>query len=200
MDIKEFEGLNYADGVWSARTRLPAALAAADNEVRKSLGRIITLAVVLLGLIIVWGCSMASYGSLKRSPDVAHIFETDQLWPDHRYYYLNQENNPFAVVALQSSYTLKGLNWTEVDAQSAKLKKVVGLVESFPVSYSYTYGAYVMDAGGNAIGYWYSSLPLVSIKVDSETKTVWIRTETPWLWDDRGGPSTDVGREIGPGG
>jgi len=89
--------------------------------------------------------------------------------------------------------------WTEFDPKSEKLEKIVGLVEGFPVNYSYPYGSYLMDARGNQIGYWYSSLRIRSLRVDDETKNVSIFTDTPWLRDVRHfGP--DVGVGIGSGG
>jgi peptidoglycan/xylan/chitin deacetylase (PgdA/CDA1 family) len=64
------------------------------------------------------------------------------------------------------------------------LKKIVDLVEGFPVYYSRPYGSYVLDRQGQKIGYWYSSLQTVGVKVNHESRTVSIQTETPWLWDE----------------
>lgn len=145
--------------------------------------------LALCGLILLGGCSTANYGGLKHSQDVARAFETYQVFEEHRYYYLNQENNPFAVIALQNDYTFNGKNlWRPFDPHSDMLKKIVDLVEGFPVYYSRTYGSYITDARSKKIGYWYSSLRMAGVTVDNETRTVAIRTETPWLWDDEDGP------------
>jgi hypothetical protein len=145
--------------------------------------------LVLYGLLLLTGCSSANYGGLKRSQDVARAFETHHVFEEHRYYYLNQENNPFAVIALQNDYTFKGKNmWRQFDPHSEMLKKIVDLVEGFPVYYSRTYGSYITDSQGKKIGYWYSSLRMTGVTVNNETRTVTIRTETPWLWDDEDGP------------
>ena len=145
--------------------------------------------LALYGLLLLGGCSTANYGGLKHSPDVARAFETYQVFEEHRYYYLNQENNPFAVIALQNEYTFNGKNfWRQFDPHSDMLKKIVDLVKDFPVYYGYTYGSYIADAQGRYIGYWYSSLRMAGVTVDTETRTVTIRTETPWLWDDNEGP------------
>jgi hypothetical protein len=50
--------------------------------------------LALYGLLLLGGCSTANYGGLKRSRDVARAFESYQVFEEHRYYYLNQENNP----------------------------------------------------------------------------------------------------------
>jgi len=145
------------------------------------------------------GCSGANYGSLKNSRDVTQAFETYHVYAEHRYYYLNQENNPYAVVALQKGYTISDNRWIEFDPQTDKLEKVVGLVEGFPVNYSNAYGAYLQDSKGNQIGYWYSSLLIRSLKVDDETKKVSIYTDSPWLRDDDWGFGTGGGIGIGVG-
>jgi hypothetical protein len=144
--------------------------------------------LALYGLLMLNGCSSTNYGGLQHSRDVAQAFETYHVFEEHRYYYLNQENNPFAVVALQNDYTLNGKNlWRQFDPHSDMLKKIVDLVEGFPVNYSRTYGSYIMDPKGQRIGYWYSSLRMAGVSVDNEAGTVAIRTETPWLWDDDDG-------------
>jgi len=159
------------------------------------------LAVLCLGIwLYCSGCSGANYGSIMNSRDVTQDFETYHVWPDCRYYYLNQENNPYAVVALQSGYTISDNRWVEFDPQTGKLEKVVGLVKDFPANYAHAYGAYLKDSMGNQIGYWYSSLLIRTLKVDSETKDVSIYTDSPWLRDDDRGFGTGVGIGIGTGG
>jgi hypothetical protein len=151
--------------------------------------RILIAGFLLIGLLLMSGCSAANIGGLKHSQDVAQAFETYHVFEEHRYYYLNQENNPFAVIALQNDYTFRGKNlWRQFDPHSDMLKKIVDLVEGFPVYYGRTYGSYITDPQGRRIGYWYSSLRMAGVTVDTEARTVAIRTETPWLWDDDDGP------------
>ena len=154
----------------------------------------------LIGLLYCLGCSGANYGGLKHSRDVTQAFETYHVYPKHRYYHLHLENNPYAVIALQNSYTISDKQWREFDPQTAKLEKTVDLVKRFPVNYSNAYGSYLMDSLGNQIGYWYSSLRLRTLKVDNETKKVSIYTDTPWLRDGDGGFGTGIGVGTGSGG
>ena len=158
----------------------------------------VAISAVLLsaGLMLFGGCSMAHYGGLKHNRDVAQAFETFHVYGGHRYYYLNQENNPYAVVALQNDYTLTGKMWTEFDPRSEMLEKIVGLVKGFPVNYSYPYGARLLDRQGNSVGYWYSSLQMVGVRVDNKAHTVFISTETPWLWDDWDSKFRDLRRPV----
>lgn len=153
----------------------------------------ITSTLIFIGLFHLFGCTSANSGYLKRSGEVAQAFEAYHVFPAHRYYYLNQENNPFAVAALQNPFTIRDNLWTEFDPKSDKLKKVVELVKRFPVNYSYPYGSYLLDRQQNQVGYWYSSLRMTGINVDNELKKVSIYTETPWLQDEDWRFGTGVG-------
>jgi len=156
--------------------------------------------LILIGFVFCFGCSGANYGGLKHSRDVRQAFETYHVYPEHRYYYLHTENDPYAVVALYNSYTISDRQWTEFDPQTDKLEKLVDLVKKFPVNYSNAYGSYLMDSSGNQIGYWYSSLRINTLKVDNEAQKVSIYTDTPWLRDDDRGFGTGIGVGIGAGG
>lgn len=135
--------------------------------------------------ILIYGCAATNHGSLSRSQDVTRDFETFQVFADHRYYYLNLENNPYAVVALQSNYHIADPMWREMDPHSEIFKKVIGLVGEFPVYFNFrTYGSYILDNQMNRIGYWYSSLRAVSINVDNSYRKVFINTEKPWIEED----------------
>ena len=159
----------------------------AKITLRHNFGAIIQV-LAAIGFFLFSGCFATNYyGSLERSKDVSQAFETYQVFPSHRYYYLHMENNPFAVIALQNSYTLQNNLWSEFDPQSDKFEKVVGLIKDFPVYNFFPYGSYLMDSHGNQVGYFYSGLKMTGIQVDDETLQVSIYTETPWLLeDDRG--------------
>lgn len=126
------------------------------------------------------GCHYENAGSIRKSPEVALAFESLHVNSNYRYYFLNQENNPYGVVGLESAYWIKDPAWREVEAQSETFRKVVGLVQSFPIPGGYTEGFTVHDPQGMEIGVWYSSL-VAGITIDPETKRVSITTATPWL-------------------
>ncbi|MBI5577659.1 MAG: hypothetical protein HY895_00775 [Deltaproteobacteria bacterium] len=147
------------------------------NIVRDNLG----VAAVLT--ILFSACSFANLGWLRNSPEVGRAFETLHVSSDYRYWYLYLENSPYAVLGLNREYRIEDIMWTEVDPSSEVFRKVVGLVESFPVPGSRTYGAYILDAKGDRIGVWYSSMG-AGISVDPNTKVVFITTGTPWMSGD----------------
>ena len=156
-----------------------------------------TLAAVVLFLL--FGCSSGNYGRVEISREVARQFEAYHVFKDHRYYYLNQENNPYAVAAIQNSYRIDSVMWREFDPHGGKLNKIVDLVKDFTGESTVTYGSYLRDARGNAVGYWYSKLRTVGVKVDNEARVVSINTTTPWLRDDDRVYGPGVGVGIGRG-
>jgi hypothetical protein len=152
--------------------------------------------VAVLALLLA-ACAGPNAGSLRNSREVGRAFEVFHAYPDYRYWYLNQENNPYAVVGLDKAFGIQDKMWTLVDPNSKTFEKVVGLVQSFPVPGGVTYGAYIIEPGGRTIGVWYSSMG-AGIRVDPETNLVSIATGTPWT-DDRGWYGTGVGIGVGAG-
>jgi ABC-type glycerol-3-phosphate transport system substrate-binding protein len=85
-----------------------------------------------------------------------------------------------------------------VDPNSKTFEKVIGLVQSFPVRGSFTYGAYILDPQAQQIGMWYSSLD-AGITVNPETKVVFIIAAMPGV-ENGGWCGSGVGVGIGSGG
>jgi len=140
-------------------------------------------AAAALAILLVSGCRTANIGGLRISPDVEQTFEKLQVLPNYRYWYLYLENSPYAVLGLNPEYRIEDISWTEVESSSETFRKVVGLVQSFPVPGSRSYGAYILDAKGEQIGVWYSSMG-AGISVDPDTKVVFVTTGTPWMSGD----------------
>jgi len=168
------------------------------NENRESCFEIIVISALILFLLL--SCSTGNHGRLTHSREVAHAFETYHVYPNHRYYYLNLEKNPWAVIALREPYTVSKRQWTEFDPNSNKFEKLVNLVKDFPFEYSNTYGSIIQDPQGNQVGYWYSSLWMRSITINEESKLVSIYTDNPSLRDDDYGYRPGVGVGVGSGG
>ena len=152
-------------------------------------------AVLALGAAAVWAilacaCTIAHLGWLRSSPEVDRAFETLQPPPGYRYWYLYLENSPYAVLGLSPEYRIEDISWTEVTPGSEVFQKVVGLVRSFPIPGSSASGAFILDAEGERIGVWYSSMN-AGIRIDPDTKVVSIMTGTPWMSAD----GSDNGRD-----
>lgn len=133
---------------------------------------------------ILAACSAATTGGIKSSRDVTLEFEELRVNPSFRHWYYNLENQPYGVVGLEPDFRLHdGPLWHPVAPDSPVLKKVVGLVRSFPVPGSYTSGFHITDPQGGIIGVWYSSLT-AGITVDPATKQVSVSTAMPWVLND----------------
>jgi hypothetical protein len=133
----------------------------------------------LLALFAI-GCPSENVGGIKQSQDVARAFETLAVFPNYRYYFLNQENDPFGVAGLERGYWIEDPSWREVAPSSTTFEKVVGLVQSFPVPGKRTEGYTIVDPQGRQIGVWYSSLG-AGVTIDPDTRKVSIATAQPWL-------------------
>ena len=83
---------------------------------------------------LISACSIAHLGWLRNSPDVSRAFETLQVSPDDRYWYLYLENTPYAVLGLNRDYRIEDIQWTEVTPGSEVFQKVAWLVQNFPGS------------------------------------------------------------------
>ena len=133
----------------------------------------------------------AGIGAVRSNPEVDRSFRNLTVSPDYGYWYLNLEDNPYAVVGLQRDWRIEDIHWHPVDPRSPTFRKVVGLVEGFPAPGLRTYGGTLVDPQGNPIGIWYSSL-IPGVRVDAENKLVTLSTATPWM---QGPDGSNGGRE-----
>jgi hypothetical protein len=138
------------------------------------------LALTVIAATLAFACAMGNIGSLKTSAEVSRKFESLQVNPNFRYWFLNQENNPFGVIGLDREFEFEGGPlWRAVEPDSATFKKVVGLVQSFPVAGASTTGFTIFDPAGRPIGVWYSSLN-AGVTMNPATQRVSLATRTPW--------------------
>jgi hypothetical protein len=143
-----------------------------------------TICLTILIAAMAVACSMANVGGIRGSDQVTRQFENVEIVPNYRYWYLNQENNPYGVAGLDREFRLDDdPMWQPLDPGSGTFRKVVGLIQSFPLPGSTTSGYTITDPQGRPIGVWYSSLA-AGIVVDSQTKTVSISTAMPWIFND----------------
>jgi hypothetical protein len=147
-----------------------------------SMRNIVLVLVMATGLLT--ACTSTKIGGVHSSREVTEQFEKLAALPNYRYWYLNQENNPFGVVGLEREYRLdEDPTWQAVAPDSETFRKVVGLVQSFPMPGSFTSGFTITDPEGRQIGHWYSSLS-AGIIVEPQTKIVSITTIKPWIFNE----------------
>ncbi len=142
-----------------------------------------TIVFVAALALFITGCAT---GGVRSNPDVAQSFRNLSVPPGYSYWYLNLENDPYAVVGLERGWRIEDKMWHAVDPGTPTFGKVIGLVADFPVPGSTTTGATLVDPQEAPIGIWFSSLT-PGVRVDAESKRVIIHTATPWMGGADGG-------------
>ena len=69
----------------------------------------LTAGLVLISIGIIAGCT-SKYGRIQRNTEVTELFETQQILPDHTYYYNGFEAIPYVIVGIDNQYTLRFAN------------------------------------------------------------------------------------------
>ena len=116
----------------------------------------LTVSLVALSMSMLGGCSAASKnGRLQRNSAVTELFETQQIMPDHSYYYNGFQAIPYAIVAIDNQYTLRSSAWQEIKPDPDYLKQ---LVTRMQIVYSgIPHGAWIMGPNAERLGIWYST-------------------------------------------
>jgi hypothetical protein len=75
--------------------------------------------------LLAGGCQFENTGSTRKSAEVAQAFETVQFqgFPGYRYYFLNQENNPFGAAGLEEGYWMKDPGLEGVQSRLSDLRQ-----------------------------------------------------------------------------
>ena len=152
--------------------------------------KIITKFFFFFGIIIIlpvfFGCASSSnYGSLKDSRGITEVFETNQILPDHIYYYSGFEAAPYAIIGIRNEYTLQASGWTEINLTPDNLnQKVLRMRTAWQPSPK---GAWIFGPNDERLGVWYCSQQQTSVRLEkshiifvskpqpSETKAIQIR-------------------------
>ena len=132
---------------------------------------IFTGTLFFLMIFIFMGC-LASFGNIRPSKEVETFFETNQILPDHKYYYTGSDNAPDAILGIHRNYTLDNDTWIEINLTPEQLKYWVRRITNNR-GYSLTnYGYRIVDPSGNPIGIYYSSLDWVPVKMGENNRVI----------------------------
>ncbi len=116
----------------------------------------LTVSLVALSAGMLSGCSATSKnGRLQGNNTATELFETQQILPDHSYYYNGFQAIPYAIVAFDNQYTLRSSAWRQIKPDPDYLKQ---LVTRMQVVYSgIPQGAWIMGPNAERLGIWYST-------------------------------------------
>jgi hypothetical protein len=128
------------------------------------LGALLVLAVAILTGFF------SGYGRLTRSHEVTHAFETNHIFPEHRYYIMGIGFASAAIVGIDRNYKLQARFWREVDLSKIEVKD---LLERMINRDGYSpRGFFILDTKGKKIGVYYSSVYWAAIKIEDGNKIV----------------------------
>lgn len=125
----------------------------------------LALSLVLACLLPSCMDSFYDYGRINPSRRAWAIFEQGEVLTGYQYFITGPEGRPDAVVAVAPGYTLKSRIWTPVSPGHQQLLLWADLLGRNPERQPYLRGGILEDFKGNAVGYWYSSLPRSTVKV-----------------------------------
>ena len=84
------------------------------------------LLLFFLSMAVVFMVSCAgkeNYGQLAPDDKVKNTFETYQLSPDYKYYYMGPDAYPRALIGIRNEYRLESKFWKPVDLTKTQLKR-----------------------------------------------------------------------------
>ena len=113
------------------------------------------------------GCA-GKYGSLKRSNEVTDIFETNQILPNHRYYYNGFEAMPYGIVGIHNDYVLSSSAWKKMNLTPEILNKLTFRMQA--VYSPLPQGAWIIGPDEQRLGIWYSSERFTAVRLIQENQ------------------------------
>ena len=126
--------------------------------------RPVTLLAVGLTVLALAACG-GSYGSLKRSSEVASQFESLEINPDYNYFYSGSDAKPRAIIGLANDYTLVSKLWKPVMLTPGRLNGWIQQITNFKGYTFRTLGSNILNDQGEVIGIWYSMEDFTTIRM-----------------------------------
>jgi len=137
---------------------------------------------------IVWGMSLAllmllatgcmgGYGRFATNTQVGQAFRSGEAQSGYRYYYTGRDSMPYAIIGIDSTYSVPSRYWIPFEPEPQKLSKMSDNMYG-KMGYAPT-GAHILDPAGSIIGVWFSSLYTSSVRVDAQRRTVEILYRNP---------------------
>ena len=106
-------------------------------------------------LAVLSACS-GTYGRLAVNSDVKALFERHEVLPGHRYFYIESESWPRAVIGIHERYTLQSDFWCPVELTPEKLGRWLDFDHDQNQPFMGGNGSDILDENGRKIGVWYA--------------------------------------------
>lgn len=142
-------------------------------------GRKLGQGLLLFLALLAAGCAAGDYARLKRSPEIEREVAAGRLPGDFALYFTGREHMPYAVVGIDRRYRLTSRFWRPLPASGDLLAAKVAALFDRPLKDAVA--RRIVDAQGETLGFWYSTIFEVSVKVDTPGKSVEILFRNPEL-------------------
>jgi hypothetical protein len=133
-------------------------------------------AAVVLFILTAAGCASHS-GRFTVNAEVEQAFRTGHPQTDHNYYYAGRDTMPYAIIGIDSSFTVPSKYWIPFEPEPETLKKMSG--NMYWKNLYNPYGAHMLAPDGTIVGVWFSSIRFHSVKVDQQQRTVDVLFQNP---------------------
>ncbi|MFC1516574.1 hypothetical protein ACFL7E_07445 [Thermodesulfobacteriota bacterium] len=117
------------------------------------------------------GCTN-KFGRIQPSGEVTRMFETYQIFPDHKYYYSGSDGKPRGIIGIHNNYTLNSKLWKPVDLTPEQLRNWINFILSDITVSANNYGALILDSNGNQVGVWYSLWRPSTVKMENDNSII----------------------------
>ena len=141
-----------------------------------AIGVLLPMLCVAIDLELPGGLNF-KYGKLERSNEITKVFQTHRILPDHKYYISGWGSVPYAIIAIESQYTLRKGLWNPVKVTVPILRNWVremDIIYGYPPS-----GSRILDHKGQQLGVWYSSKQWTTIIIEEENEIAVFAPEAP---------------------
>jgi hypothetical protein len=138
--------------------------------------------LVIIGFGMLTGCT-AKYGRIQASPEVTQLFETQQILPDHTYYFNGFQAIPNVIVGIDNQFNLRSAGWRRLRPTPALLNQLATRMQS--VFSGNPIGAWIIGPNNERIGIWYSTERQTTVRLREDNSVVIVAPQPP---DMRGIP------------
>ncbi len=138
-----------------------------------------TSIILVLILPVLSGCGSPTYGRLQSSHEVTQVFDNNQIFSDHLYYYSGFERIPYAIIGINNKYKLRSSRWKPIELDPTVLNQL-----TYRMQHVYSLeprGAWILDQEGKRVGIWYSSRYQTTVIMEKDNQVVVVTPESPDL-------------------
>lgn len=131
----------------------------------------LALPLLLVGLsFALTGCiTCQECGTLKRDQGITSLFLNNEIIPGYSYYFNGRAQWPTAVMAIDSSYTVKAEFWKPVDLAGQELSAWLKSATHWKGSrQANRYGAEILSPAGERVGIFFSKYDKLVTKFSSD--------------------------------